>query len=262
MKQTFLALAVGATLGLSTSAHAFNVDLFTSGDSQTVQDLTKDGNAVTSTVDESAVGNIMGGERDISVNFLTGTQDGVSRVIMTAGTTEGVLRFSNDDPVGGEGRVQWDGNDSALTLDVTGLAGLNLWSYGSGFSVDVLTADLNFPIHIDAYTDATHYTRVGINTTGPGSEFISFAALENAALCGTSFGPIYEVICGPDGNVDMSDFGALEFVINVAGQTIAVDLSIGPVTIPEPGTLSLLGLGLLGAALPGLRRRRQGKITA
>lgn len=263
MKKTIGSVMVAAALGISASAHAFNVDLF--AENAAIQDLTKDGAAVTAFQNEAAVGNIMGGQRDISVDYQSGNDaDGISRVLMNINNDK--LAFSNDDGVGGEGRVQWDGSadGGSMTLDKDGLGGINLWAFGAGFTVETLSADLGFPIAINAYTDDTHFTEVVISTTGPGVEFISFAALENAGLCGAVFGPILSVTCGAGGNVDMSNFGALEFVINIAGfsvpQTLAVDLSIGPITaVPEPTVLSLFGAGLLGA---GALRRRKAKSAA
>lgn len=257
MKKTILAVLAASALGVSASAHAFDVDLFV--DDQVAEDQTEADGAVFNSVTESVVGNIMGTERDISVDMLDGQVNigGVPQTSVKMIVTGGVLSFSNDDGVKGEGVVQWDGADNSPILDVDGLGGLDLRQYGDGFTVETITADLGFPIAINAYTDATHFTLVEISTTGPGQEFISFDALENALLCGTSGGAIISVTCGAGGNVDMSNFGALEFIININGATASVDLSIGPIAVvPTPATLSLLGLGLMSAGLAGVRRRK------
>lgn len=250
MKKQLLGMAIAAALGVSSNAYALDVDLFE--EFQFVEDAVLGGGGDEDFVMESAPGNILGMERDISVEFLNGSDTPNNGVTMEV--FDGVLSFSNDNNVGGEGIVQWDGVDGSMNLDTDGLGGIDLKAFGNGFVVETLTADLGFPIFINAYTDDDTFTLVEIATTGPGVEFVSFAALENTFLCGGSFGPILSVTCGDDGNVDMSNFGALEFIINADGGTTAVDLSIGPIKVPEPAVISLLGAGLIGAA--AIRRRR------
>ena len=130
MKKTNTALMVAAALGLSASAHAFNVDLF--AETAVIEDNTLNGAAVTDFQNEAAVGNIMGGQRDISVDFQSGAEDGAGNRVRMAITYDSILdtnklSFSNDDGVGGEGRVQWDGDDGgSITLNPTGLGGINV----------------------------------------------------------------------------------------------------------------------------------------
>jgi hypothetical protein len=257
MKKTLMGLAVAAALGMSPNASAASyLDLFLAEDFAI--DDTPGGTAVASSTSDCA--SILGCEREISANYISGDGGSFDRSIMVVEDSK--LSFSNDEGVRGEGVVQWDGaaDLGSMTIDPDGLGGINLWAFGDGFLVEVIATDLDFDLWINAYTDDDEFTKTRVRTTGPETLFIPFANLET---CDNPGGPVQEVICGGAGGdqpADLKRFGAAELIINPGGGTVSVDLSIGPITmIPEPTTLSLLGLGLLGAAATGLRRRKAAK---
>lgn len=272
MKKTLIGFAVAAALGMSASAHAYDVDLFTVY--QKVEDISASavaGSGEFSSVPDNINDTFIGANRDAYVQEVTSEAaapdaDTASTLVISGGE----LSFSNDSGVTGYAVVQWDGVDATAALDADGLGGINLLQYGGGVAVTVIKNDLPFVISVGAFTDATHFTVVQIQTVAnavPVEEFISFEDLMNPLLCGQSFGQILSVTCGGANNqtVNMASLGAIEFIINdtFGGErTVDVDLRLGPLTVPEPGTLSLLGLGLLGASLPGLRRRRLSKTAA
>jgi hypothetical protein len=256
-----LSVLGAAALAFSVNAEAAFVDLFT--EVGFVEDNTADSTAVTAT--QNNIASIIGGFRDISVSLITDTNPGPNNAV-SLDINSGVLNFSNDNGSGGEGLVQWNGQAGVQDLSVAGGFGLGLNAYdlGSKFSYTVLSLDLTqFDFTIEAYTDENTFTRVRLVTTSPGTEVINFADLENAALCGTSFGPILSVECGSSGNVNMSNLGALQSRLNINGAQVAVDLSIGPITtVPEPSVIGLVGMGLLAAGFAGKRRSNQGAFQA
>ncbi|MCB1760736.1 MAG: PEP-CTERM sorting domain-containing protein [Gammaproteobacteria bacterium] len=252
-------LGVAAAMSLSMNAQAGIVDLFTDVTPQ-LEDFTVGGPAVETFTNGAG---IIGGQRDVSVELLQDTDivnpnNGV-RIFIGGGK----LSFSNDTDAAGEGVVQWDGSGDggSLTLDPSGLGGIDLASVANAFIYEVLSVDLGFRISIEAYTDANNYTKALIETNSPGQDVIPFANLENAALCNTMPNipnGLISVNCGTGGPVNMADVGALQIVLNVDGGTFAVDLSIREITsttVPEPTSIALLGAGLVGAGVAGRRRK-------
>jgi hypothetical protein len=262
MKKTLIGLGVAAALGVGASAQAFTIDPFT--DVQILE--VKDGSDAFSSVVGAG---ILGGNRDIFLDEITDT----NAVPSASGTKivvgGGQLAFSSDAGVTGTAVVQWDGANATSILDTTGLGSINMYAYGNAFVVETIFVDINYFLELAVYDSDGGYTIAKFATTGVGTEIIPFANLENVGLCGytnpgaNAGNPLASVVCGPGNNaVDMSKFSAGQFTINVAfngQQSAAVDLTIGEIKVPEPGTLSLLGLGLLGASLPSLRRRRLSK---
>lgn len=205
------------------------IDLFTAvSDPLVVRDTVDDSVAVEGFAADTA--SIIGGRRDLSSNLIFDS-NGSPQNGTTIYADFGQLSFDNDALSGGEGIIQWDAT-AGLVLNPTGLGGIDLWAEGDTFTYNVISLDLaQFQIRIEAYSSATQFTKVTVRNSAVGQYLIPFANLEDPNLCGFSGGLIISVECGTNGNVDLSNLGALQAVINVGAGTPEVDLAIGPVTV-------------------------------
>lgn len=210
---------------------------------------------------------IIGGYRDIIVTM--NTKSGAGQANSNASAGGGGFVFNNTTGESGTASVQWDGDDSAsvATLNPTGLGGLDLVNQtgcGSGctyFQTLVAQADQGFTYQIGVYTDGANYailtTVVPFQILIPTTATYEFEWFTRAS--GLYFDAVvpFTITRGGTGP-DFNNIGALDFTLNADGATLAVDLAIGAVTkqVPEPGTLALMGLGLLGAAMSGRRRKQ------
>lgn len=280
---------------LSTSAYGGTVDLFSEGDQFAIDttsgaawngdSTTLPGTGVASSTG-TGLSTVLGGQRDIWANCITGCDNTVSR--SSAVVSGGQFSFSNDSGVTGEAIVQWDGNDQDIALNTTGLGGTDLTLGGTvnAFQLTTIESDLGWFFRIEAFTDDDEWTKITLAATcvdasgpvdpgcepSPHTSTIPFAAFMDGSLCGfTGTSPyvdgVVAIECGSGGTANLAKLGALQVALNtgddVAGgsapRTANLDLRLDSVeTIPEPMTLGLLGIGLVAAGLS----RRNGRVVA
>lgn len=286
MNKQWKLTAGAAALAMSFGAQAGVVDLFT-----TQQLVTKDFTNGSFTAADSNYGQsagpadatILGGYRDLVVSNISGGDAVTGSAINVIG---GELKFSTDTGATGQGQVQWDGDDSAgsvFDIATSGLGGLDLTQGGSltDFELTTIFSDQGWVFDITIYSSAANWTKVSLdaNSVGPTGDFASphvsyipFSAFTTAALCGT-YGAapgVNAITCGGTG-ANLTSIGALVATLNVGdplapngsgsapqARTIAVDLQLDSIrTVPEPGVLALMGMGLMAAGFASRRRKGQ-----
>lgn len=263
--KTLVAAASAVLLSAGVPAHAgVIIDLFDGGVTQTVQTGTVGvGGTDWSQTGPYASNSVIGQYRDMSITKLS-DQVSPAGSITTFTAAGGVLDLSNPTGNTSMGVVTWDGINNAgamgANVDTSGLGGLDLTAGGANaLLASIVAADLGFDYKIRVWDMSGNWSVLSslvVEKVLPGdgaSADYQFSWFNLASgdyfLGGLPFN------ISRNGIVDFTNIGALQLELSNASE-ISVDLAIGKIeTIPEPGTLALVGAALFGVAAVGRRRK-------
>ncbi len=141
----------------------------------------------------------------------------------------------------------------SATEPVLDIASLNATSFLGGGTLTITFSETGFTGQVPAFIGS-----IGGTTTGTG---VTYSTFLNGALLGTT-----GVLTGPSfSSVFLSNFGPTSFPYTLTQQIVITHSAGGQFTsvdamlhAPEPGSLVLLGSGLLGLGLLGWRKKVPG----
>lgn len=226
---------------------------------------------------------ITGLYRDIAVKKTSNNGEGFADT--TAFVNGGVYSWSVDALTKGMSVVRWDGmlqGSGTVTaqatpsghfvssaLDVDGINPVLSLGMADQFEFDVLVSDLNFTIWFELYDTAGNYSKFklesqahvnAVSTPIPVSEFAAQCAGGPSEFADPTDADNDDVLAGicSSSAFNIASIGAIQIILESNPASLgSVDLAVRAVrVVPEPGSLALVGLGLLGAAGVGARRRR------
>lgn len=252
----FIKYAIAAAIASGSVAHAAVGDTL---DPFSVLQIARDetsSTAYNSGVHAIQVGGagIFGGFRDIYAQKTSDASFDLARGVEAA-AVGGEFSFSEDTGQIGFAVLRWDGavsNGAAtdltdvnplnwtLAADTSTVLG-NLYDFGSGFSFSY-SSDFVFQVTLLVYTDT------GVGIAQQTTDATGVGVFKTDSVQFTEFVPLI-------GAIDFTKVNAIEVVFNGNLAQASVDLAFTPPTgIPEPASIALAGLALLGIA--AARRRK------
>ena len=226
-----------AMLFLTFESEALVIDSF---DTHQLITLTSPG--ILSSSVTSFSGDILGNERDIKVQLISGS--GVS-VESDLGSFS-ILDQSQNSASKAKTTITWDGIDNSPILNPTGLGGIDITQGGTnnGISINVLFDDLPAGLDILVYTDSGNWSKYSISLPG-----LIFSTPQNYSILFSNF------ITQAGSGANFSNVGAIELFINgslFGGTDMQFDNFV--TIVPEPSTLLLISGALLITL--GIRKRK------